>query len=171
MLDRWVDLLEDTWILGNTHLGELLGPVVLVKRVVGMLLELFHVGADEHLSEFDEVAMLLIVDFDNAPRISSSANLASIGSCDFGIGTNDGERNLGHNLGVLGDRLLVVELVARALENLNVVVLDICQNLGSLLVCEEPIQAIKLTRCLKAMISSSVRVSAFAITGIKLTLV
>ena len=50
LLDRRVDLLEHTRILGDTHLDELVGAVVLVEEVVGVLLEFFHVCANAHLS-------------------------------------------------------------------------------------------------------------------------
>ena len=50
LLDGWVDLLEHTRILGHTHGGKLVGSVVLVEEVVGVLLQLFHVSSDEHLS-------------------------------------------------------------------------------------------------------------------------
>lgn len=124
-----VDLLEDAGVLGDTHLNELVCSVVLVEVVVGVLLELFHVCANEHLSEFHEVAVLLVVDLDDTPRVLTTAHLTAIGVCDLIVRTNNGERDLGHYLLVLGDGLFVIKLVARTLENLDIVVLDVCQNL------------------------------------------
>lgn len=130
LLDSWVDLLEDTWVLRDTHLDELVCSVVLIEEVVGVLLELFHVGPDEHLAELNEVAVFLIVDLNDTPWVLTTAHLAPVGICDLTGGTDDSKRNLGHYLVVLGDGLLVVELVTRAFKDLHVVVLDVCQDLS-----------------------------------------
>ena len=129
LLDGGVDLLENAGVLGNTHEGELVGTVVLVQEVVGVLLELLHVGADEHLAQLDEVAVLLVVDLDNTPGVATATDLAAVGGSHFGVGTNHGEGDLGHDLLVLGNGLFVVELVAGALEDLNVVLLDVGEDL------------------------------------------
>lgn len=94
-----------------------------------MLLELFHVGSDKHLSELDEVTVLLVIDLNDAPWVATATNLASFGGLDLGVGTNDSKWNLGHDLVVLGDGLLVIELVAWALEDVDVVVVDVCEDL------------------------------------------
>lgn len=133
LLDGWVDLLEHTWILSNTHSGELLGTIVLVECVVGVLLELLHVSADKHLAELDEVAVLLIVNLDNTPWVTTTADLAAIGAGDFGSGTNNSERNFGQDLVVLGNRLIIIELVTWSLEDLDVVELDVRKNLIKML--------------------------------------
>ena len=130
LLDSWVDLLEDTWILCDTHGGELLGSVVLVQGVVGMLLQLLHVCADEHLAQFDEVAVLLIVDLDDTPWVLTSTNLTTIGAGDLRVGPNNCEWNLGHDLVVFGNSLFVVKLVPGTLEDLDGMVFDICENVG-----------------------------------------
>ncbi|KAI3475748.1 hypothetical protein L1887_62826 [Cichorium endivia] len=129
LLDGRVDLLEDAGVLRDAHGGELVGAVVLVQEVVGVLLELLHVRADEHLAQLDEVAVLLVVDLDDAPGVAAAADLATFGGGDLGVGADDSEGNLGHDLGVLGNGLLVVELVAGALENLDVVVLNVAEDL------------------------------------------
>jgi hypothetical protein len=87
------------------------------------------VGADQHLAQLDEVAVLLVVDLDDTPGVATAADLTAIGSGDLGVGTDNGERNLGHDLLVLGNGLLVVELVAGTLEDLDGVVLDIGKDL------------------------------------------
>ena len=137
-----------------------------------MLLQLLHVCANKHLAQLDKVAVLLVVDLNDTPGVATAADLATFGSGDLGVGTDNGKGDLVHNFVVLGNGLLVVELVARALEDLNVVVLDVAEDLEMVLVvAQELISFSILTRCLKAAISSSVRVSDLAMTGIRLTLV
>lgn len=129
LLDSRVDLLENTRVLRDAHLDELVCSVVLVEGVVGVLLEFLHVRSDEHLAEFDEVAVLLIVDLDDTPWVLTTSDLASVGIGNLIGGTNDSEGDLGHDLIVLGNSLLVVELVAGAFKDLDVVVLDVRQDL------------------------------------------
>jgi len=129
LLDGRVDLFEDAWVLGNTHLGQLLRAVVLIEAVVSVLLELFHVGTDQHLAQLDKVAMLLVVDLNGTPGVATATDLTTVGGCDFRVGTNNGKGDLRHDLLVLSDGLFVVELVAGALEDLDRVVLDIGEDL------------------------------------------
>ena len=133
LLDSWVDLLEHTWILSNTHSGELFGTVVLVESVVSVLLELLHVGADKHLAKLDEVAVLLVVNLDDTPWVTTSADLAAIGAGDLGSGTDNGKWNLGQDLVVLGNSLVIIKFVTWTLEDLDVVELDIGKDLANLL--------------------------------------
>lgn len=67
-------------ILSNSHSQQFLTPVILVQRLVRVFLQLFHVGTDQHLSQFDEIAMLFVVDFDSTPRVSSTSHLTTIRS-------------------------------------------------------------------------------------------
>jgi hypothetical protein len=83
------------------------------------------VSSDQHLAQLDEVTVLLLVDLDDTPRIFTSADLAAIGSGNLVSSTNDCERNLGHDVVVLGDGLLVIKLVPGALEDLDAVVLNV----------------------------------------------
>lgn len=129
LLDRRVDLLEDTRVLRNTHGDELVGAIVLVEVVVGVFLEFLHVGADKHLAELDEVAVFFVVHLNNAPGVATTTDLAAIGRGDLISSTNNGERHLGEDLVVLGNGLLVIELISGTLEDLNLVELDICQDL------------------------------------------
>ena len=129
LLDSWVDLLEYAWILSNTHSGELLGSVVLVESIVRVLLELLHVCSDQHLAQLDKVAVLLVVDLDDTPWVTTSSDLTPICAGDLRGGTNNRERNLGHDLVVLGNRLVIIKFIARTFEDLDVMVLDICKNL------------------------------------------
>jgi hypothetical protein len=84
------------------------------------------------LSKLDEVAVLLVVNLDDTPGVSTAANLATIGAGDLIVGTDNSEGNLGHDLVVLRDCLLVIELVSGALEDLDAMVLDIGENLNVL---------------------------------------
>jgi hypothetical protein len=140
-----------------------------------VLLELLHVGADQHLAQLDKVAVLLVVDLDDTPGVATATDATTISSVDLGVGTNNGERNLGHDLLVLSNGLLVIKLVAGTLEDLDGVLLDIGEDLEQSIytVSIEPKGGFqkKHTRCLKRVTSSSVKVSALAITGIRLTLV
>lgn len=130
LLDRRVDLLEHAGVLLDTHCCELLRAVVLVENVVGVLLELFHMSADKHLSELDEIAMLLVVDFNDTPWHSATADLAAISCDNLVIRTDNGKGNLGHDLLVLGNGLLVIELVPGPFEDLDLVVGDIGEDLA-----------------------------------------
>ena len=85
--------------------------------------------ADEHLAELDEVAVLLVVNLNDTPRVTTSADLAAIGAGDLGGSSDNCERNLGQDLVVLGNRLVVIKLVTGTLEDLDVVVLDIRKDL------------------------------------------
>lgn len=170
LLDGRVDLLEDAGVLSDTHACELLGSVVLVQGVASVLLELFHVGSDEHLAQLDKVAVLLVVHLDETPWVFTSSDLAAVSAGDLGVGTDNSKGDLGHDLVVFGDGLIIIEFISGALEDLDIVVLDIGEDL-TLLALSGTREIDKLTLALKAKISSSVMVSALAITGIRLTLV
>jgi hypothetical protein len=73
--------------------------------------------------------MLLVVYLDDTPGVPTSTDLTAICGADFGVGTDNGERHLRHDFGILCDRLLVIELVARSLEDLDLVVFNVRENL------------------------------------------
>ena len=153
LLDGRVDLLEHARVLRHAHCGELVGPVVLVEEVVGVLLEFLHVCADQHLAQLDEVAVLFVVDFDHAPWVATSADSATLRGLDLGVGADDSERHFRHYLVVLGDCLLVIELVSRALEDVDVVMVDIGEDLehDCQLYCNcLGVLPVRPTRCLNA---------------------
>jgi len=81
-------------VLGDSHAHELLRAVLLVQDEVGVLLELLHVGTDEHLSKLDKVAVLLVVDLDGSPWVRAAPDLASVGGSDDVVGSDDGKRDL-----------------------------------------------------------------------------
>jgi hypothetical protein len=97
-----------------------------------VLLELFHVSANQHLAQLDKVTVFLVVHLNDAPWVATAADLATLGVGNLVVGSNNSERNLGHDFLVLGDRLLVIELVAGSLEDLNGVVLDVGEDLKTL---------------------------------------
>lgn len=129
LLGRRVDLLEHRWVGLHTKRLKLVGSVVFVEEVVGVLLELFHVCSDEHLAKLDKVAVLLVVHFDDTPRVLAAPNLAALGGAHFGVGAYNSEWDLGHDLVVLGNRLLIVVLVAWSFKDLDAVVCDVCKDL------------------------------------------
>ena len=132
LLDRRVDLLEDAGILLNTHLRQLVGSVILVQRVVRVLLELLHVRADEHLPQLDKVAVLLVVNLDDTPGVAASAHFATFRAGDLGICTHNCEGDFGHNFLVFRNRLLIVQFITRAFEDLDPVVVDVRENLWTI---------------------------------------
>jgi hypothetical protein len=81
------------------------------------------------LSELDKVAVLLVVDLDDTPWVATATDFATFGSGDLGVGSNYGEGDLGHDLVVLGDGLLVVKLISWSLEDLDIVVVDVAKYL------------------------------------------
>jgi hypothetical protein len=87
------------------------------------------VGADKHLSELDEVAVLLVVHLDDTPRVATASDLTAIGSGDLVSGTDNREGNLGEDLVVLRNGLLVVQLVAGPFKDLDLVELDVLEDL------------------------------------------
>ena len=64
-----LDLLEDGRVLRDAHAEQLLRAPLLVQNVVGVLAELLHVRADEHLAKLDKVAVVFIVDLNHTPRV------------------------------------------------------------------------------------------------------
>jgi hypothetical protein len=73
--------------------------------------------------------MFLVVDFDDTPWVATAADFATIRGSNFSVCTDDGEGDLGHDLLVFRNSLFIVKLIARALEDLDGVVLDVGKNL------------------------------------------
>jgi hypothetical protein len=86
--------------------------------------------SDEHLAQLDEVTVLLVVDFDNAPWVSATTHLTAIGSLHLSVGTHNSEWNLAHDLFVLGNGLLIVKLISWAFEDLDVMVGNVIKDLA-----------------------------------------
>jgi hypothetical protein len=73
--------------------------------------------------------VFLVVDLDHTPWVAAATDFAALGRLHFGVGTYDGEWHFRHDLIVLCNGLLVVQLVSWTFEDVNVVVVDICKNL------------------------------------------
>lgn len=89
--------------------------------------------ANQHLAQLNKVAVFLVIDLNDTPRVATSADLATIGVGDLVSRTNNRKRNLGQYLIVLRDCFLVVKLVAGPLKDLDLVVLYVGENLQVLL--------------------------------------
>lgn len=182
-----LSLPEHSLILSYTHRSKLLRPIVLIEDVIGVFPQLLHVSSNEHLTKLDEIAVRFVVNFNHTPWISPSPCLTTVGEVDQVIRTDYGEGNFAltsyqsfladegrmthDNLLVLLDSLLILILVSGRLEDPDTMMSDVRQNLrGVSLVAKWEIST-KLTLCLNKVISSSVRVSALAMTGMRLTLV
>jgi len=94
-----------------------------------VLPQLLHVRADEHLAQLDEIAVLLVVDFNHTPRVSATPDRAPIACVNFAVRAYDGEGDLGCDFLIFCDRLFVFVFVLRRLEDTNLVVRDIRENL------------------------------------------
>jgi hypothetical protein len=127
-----LDLFEDRRVLSDTHAYQLLRSPVLVENVVRVLPELFHICPDEHLPQFDEITVLLVIHLDNTPGVSTAANLPPIRSDDEFVGSNDSEGDFAGNLLVFRDGLLILVVVRGRLEDVDVVVGNIRENLEQL---------------------------------------
>lgn len=97
-LDNVLDGLEHGGILCHTHAEEFLRPPVLVEVVVRVLPELFHVSTNKHLAELDEIAMLLVVYFDDAPWVRPSTHVAAVRCLYDFVRAHNGEGNLAGDL-------------------------------------------------------------------------
>jgi hypothetical protein len=124
------------------------------------------VSADEHLAELDKVAVLLVVDLDDTPGVRTATDGAAVGGLDAVVGTDDSERDLA--LEVSDSTTLIPTIIS----------LFSCCVSSSSRSYDGGWKMLMLwwamslrTRSLKTATSSSVRVSALAITGMRLTLV
>lgn len=127
-----LDLLEDGGILSNTHTQKLFCSPVLIENVVGVFSQLFHVGANEHLSELHKIAVVLVVHLNDTPRIRTSADLTTVGGDYDLIGTDDSKGDLAGNFLCLREGLLILIVISRGLEGVDVVVSNIRKDLRSM---------------------------------------
>lgn len=126
-----LDLFEYRGILSNTHAEKLLCSPILIENIISILAQFLHVRPNKHLAELDKVTVILVVNLDDTPWVSTTTDVTAIGSLDKLIRTNNGERNFASNFLGLGDSLLILILVSGRLENLNVVVGNVSKNLHS----------------------------------------
>lgn len=73
--------------------------------------------------------MLLIVNLDNTPGVGTAADVATIRGLNKLIRANNGKRYFAGNFLCLSNSLLILVLVSRRLENLDVMVGNIGKNL------------------------------------------
>lgn len=106
----------------------LLCAVSLVVQLLGSVDEVEHVRADENGSDLLEVAVVLILNFGDTPRVLTTLNNATIASLDILLRANDSERHGSHQAaGVLGGGIVI--LLNRGLVDLDVLGLDDGSNL------------------------------------------
>jgi hypothetical protein len=142
-----------------------------VEDVVRVFPKLLHIGTDKHLTELDEVTMFFIVHLDNTPRVRPTTNFTAVGCANKLVRANNSERHAGSDFLHFRDTLLIFILILRQLEDVDVVMSDVRKHLSSVVKFWPAILNAQttLTRALKSRSSSSVMVSALAITGIRLT--
>jgi hypothetical protein len=138
--------------------------------LLGCVNQVEHVCADEDGTKSLEVAMVLVLDFGNAPGVLSALDGATITSLDILLRTDDGE---GHGsdqaTGVLETRLII--LLEWGLVDLNTLCVNNGAYLGILVETHCERLESQRTLCLNLARSCGLKVSAFATTGIRLTLV
>lgn len=101
----------------------LLSAVSFVVKLLGRVDEIEHVGANQNGSKLLKVAVVLVFDFGNAPRVLTALDDASVGGLDVLFGTDHSKRHSGHEAArVLGSSIVV--LLYRGLINLNILRLD-----------------------------------------------
>ncbi|KAI6755223.1 hypothetical protein HG531_004329 [Fusarium graminearum] len=109
----------------------LLGAVSLVMQLLGGVDKVEHVCSDQNRAELLEVAVVLVLNLGDTPRVLATLNDAAITSLDILLGTDNGERHGVHKAAsVLGSGLVV--LLDRGLVDLDVLGLDDRDNLGKL---------------------------------------
>ena len=94
-----------------------------------MLPQLFHVRPHKHLTELDEVTVVLVVHLDNSPRVRTSTDLAAIRRGDEAVRTDHSERDFTGNLLGFRNGLLILIFIGGCLKDVNIVVSNICKNL------------------------------------------
>lgn len=149
----------------------LLCSVGLIVKLLSGVDKVEHVGADQDRSQLLEVAVVLVLDLSNTPRVLTALDDAAIASLDVLLRADNGKRHSGHKATrVLGSSLVI--LLDRGLVDLDVLGLDNAHNLEyvrNLCVESSWLLIFIHTLCLNLARSAGLRVSALAITGIRLT--
>ena len=103
MEGKVLDFFEDSLVLFNTHTHQFIAAIILIKNITRLFLQFFHVGSitlasaggriipNEHLSQFDEIAMFFIVYFNDTPWIFSCADDPAVFCFDGSVTSDDGE--------------------------------------------------------------------------------
>lgn len=74
--------------------------------------------------------MVFVIHFNNTPGVSPTANLTTIWGINNTIRSNNSEGNLAGNLLCLSYSLVILVLICRSLEDVNVVIGNVRKNLG-----------------------------------------
>lgn len=92
--------------LASLHL---LGTVCLVVQLFSCVDQVKHVGSDQNRAELLEIAVVLILDLGDTPRVLTSLDNASVAGLDILLRADDGERHGGHqSSGMLGGGLVIL---------------------------------------------------------------
>jgi hypothetical protein len=111
--------------LSDTHAEEFFGPPVFIENIISILSEFFHVRSDEHLSELDEVTMLLIIHFNDTPWVCSSTNFEAIRGVHNLVRAHNSKWYFAGNLFSLRNGLLIFIVIGGCLEDVDIVVSDV----------------------------------------------
>lgn len=87
-----------------------------------------HVVLDDHAAQGDEIAVLLVLDLDRAPRILA-APLSIAALVEYVVAADHGERNLRFVLLLHLEALRILIVVVRKLVDLDFVLIDVVENL------------------------------------------
>jgi hypothetical protein len=98
--------------------------------VVRILPEFLHVGPDQHLPELNEIAVVLIVDLDHAPWVRPAANFTAIWGLHDLVRTDNSKRNLAGDFLSFCNSFLILVIVNRRLENVDIMEGDVGKDLG-----------------------------------------
>ena len=119
----------------------LLSTVSLVVQLLGGVDKVEHVCSDQDGAELLEVAVVLVLNLGNTPRVLATLDDTAIAGLDVLLGTNNGKRHGVHEAaGVLGSGLIV--FLDRGLVDLDVLSLNDGDNLNVL--AHATIEAISL---------------------------
>ena len=168
-----LDLLEDTRVLCHTHAEEFLCSPVLVQNIIGILPKFLHVRSYKHLAKLDKVTMLLVIDLDDTPWVRPPANVTAVWCHDDLIRTDHGKRNFCPRFPPLllwSPRLRFRKWALGRCGYCDKRYLQESRAHVSKRVYRQS-DVRQLTLALNSATSSSVRVSALAMTGMRLTLV
>jgi len=135
-----LDFFEDRLILFDAHGHQLIAPIILVKNITRLLFQFLHVRSsvntiyfrggipNEHLSQFDEIAVFFIVYFNYSPGVFPGSDDPAVTGLDGGIGPDDCKRHFRHDLPVFRDCFVVIEFIAWGFKDLDLVMFDITQH-------------------------------------------
>jgi hypothetical protein len=153
--------------LARLHLLCAVGFVVVLLSGVD---KVEHVGADEDGAQALEVAVLLVLNLSHAPGVLAALDGAAVARLHVLLRADDREGHGGDEVAGVLEAWLVV-LFERGLIDLDALGFDDGADLQSLVPFDVSVTAAQHTLCLNLAKSAGLKVSAFATTGMRLTLV